>query len=124
MNQAMCRHFIIYACNAALFLMVAGGCAQQQSTRGKVLSTPDISVAMVRAATPVSMVSVRGTMVEKCPVAGCWFKLHDSTGTVQVDTKTAGFTVTDLPLQSTIVVSGKVVQRGSQKIIQASGIRY
>jgi uncharacterized protein YdeI (BOF family) len=89
-----------------------------------VLRAPDISAAMVRSATPAKTVTVHGTMVEKCPVAGCWFKLHDGTGTVQVDTKMAGFTVTDLPLQTRLSVSGKVMQRGSQKIIQASSIRY
>jgi len=45
-------------------------------------------------------VVLHGRMTQKCPVAGCWFMLHDETGTIKVDTKNAGFVVVDIPLQS------------------------
>jgi hypothetical protein len=63
-------------------------------------------------------------MVEKCPTSGCWFRLRDQTGIIRVDTRAAGFVVTNVPLQSQITVAGKVVQRGDEKSLLASGLRY
>ncbi len=63
-------------------------------------------------------------MVEKCPVAGCWFKLQDNTGTIRVDTKAAGFVVVKVPLESKITVSGKIVTEGDETLLEASGVRY
>ncbi len=68
-------------------------------------------------------VLVKGVMVEKCPVAGCWFKLQDKNGIVKVDTKDAGFVVTDIPLKTEITASGKV-QDGDSPTVLATGIRY
>ena len=65
---------------------------------------------------------LRGEMIEKCPVAGCWFKLRDSSGVVRVDTKTAGFVVSDVPLHTRVTVQGKIVPGARQ--FAASGIRY
>ena len=62
-------------------------------------------------------------MIEKCPVAGCWFKLRDSSGVVRVDTKAAGFVVSDVPLHIQMTVQGKIVP-GAEAGIAASGIRY
>lgn len=63
-------------------------------------------------------------MIEKCPVAGCWFRLQDNTATIKVDTKSAGFVVTDVPLQTTVTVSGKVGTEGNLPLIEATGLRY
>jgi uncharacterized protein YdeI (BOF family) len=63
-------------------------------------------------------------MVEKCPASGCWFRLRDQTGTIRVDTRAAGFVVTNVPLQSRITIAGKVVKRGDEKSVLASGLRY
>jgi hypothetical protein len=63
-------------------------------------------------------------MIEKCPVAGCWFRLQDPTGTIKVDTKSAGFVVVDVPLQSQVIVAGKVVAEGSDVVLEATGLRY
>jgi len=102
------------------------GCSQQQSTLlGK---QPDRkaqhSIAEVQHLKPATPVSIQGTMVEKCPTAGCWFKLHDQTGIIKVDTKAAGFTVTEVPLQTSMTVTGKVVSNGSDKMIQATNLTY
>lgn len=63
-------------------------------------------------------------MVEKCPTAGCWFRLRDRTGTIKVDTKSAGFVVVNVPLQSQVTVAGKVVPDGDDVMIEATGVRY
>jgi len=63
-------------------------------------------------------------MLEKCPVAGCWFRLQDRTGIIKVDTKLAGFVVVNVPLESKVTVAGKVAADGDQIVIEATGIRY
>ena len=60
-------------------------------------------------------------MIEKCPVAGCWFKLRDQTGVMRVDTKAAGFVVTDVPLHTRMRVQGRADTQGG---VAATGIRY
>ena len=67
-------------------------------------------------------VQVTGIMVEKCPVAGCWFILKDKTGTVRVDTKSAGFVVSDLPLQTPVTVTGTVAP-GDAPSVSATGLQ-
>ena len=74
-------------------------------------------------ATSARQVTLHGEMIEKCPVAGCWFKLRDSSGVVRVDTKAAGFVVSDVPLHTQMTVRGKIVP-GVQADVAASGIRY
>ena len=63
-------------------------------------------------------------MIEKCPVAGCWFRLRDQTGTIKVDTKAASFVVVDVPLQQTMTVAGKVATEGNEVVLEATGLRY
>jgi hypothetical protein len=63
-------------------------------------------------------------MIEKCPVAGCWFVLRDATGTVKVDTKSAGFVVVDVPLNKEMIVAGIVRTNGSGLLLEATGLRY
>jgi uncharacterized protein YdeI (BOF family) len=82
------------------------------------------TIATVRASRESSPATLRGVMVEKCPVAGCWFMLRDDTGTIKVDTKDAGFVVVGVPLKTAMTVAGKVVANGSDRMIQASGLRY
>jgi uncharacterized protein YdeI (BOF family) len=63
-------------------------------------------------------------MVEKCPIAGCWLRLQDSTGTIKVDTKSAGFVVVNVPLETKITISGRIVNEGDEVLVEASGLRY
>lgn len=67
---------------------------------------------------------VRGTLVEKCPVAGCWFVLKDGSGTLHVDTKAAGFVVVDVPLRTELTVSGRLERDGDGWQLVAEGLRY
>jgi len=82
------------------------------------------TVLSVRAGTTPPQVTVAGVLIEKCPVAGCWFRLRDSTGVIKVDTKPAGFVVVNVPLESKVTVAGKVVAEGDDVIIEATGVRY
>ena len=72
---------------------------------------------------PSSQVIVSGVMYEKCPAAGCWFMLRDRSGVIRVDTKAAGFTVTDVPVNTQLIVRGTVKQSG-ERILVATGIRF
>lgn len=75
-------------------------------------------------------VIVRGAMIEKCPAAGCWFKLRDATGVVRVDTKNAGFVVTDVPVGAILTVAGTPAApaapaaAGTEPTLAATGLRY
>lgn len=82
------------------------------------------NIIAVKAGDVPPLVTVQGVMIEKCPVAGCWFRLRDRTGTIKVDTKTAGFVVVDLPLETQMTVTGKVVADGNDVALEASGLRY
>ena len=63
-------------------------------------------------------------MVEKCPIAGCWLRVRDSTGIIKVDTKAAGFVVVSVPLDSNVTVMGKVTTDGDEVVVAATGLRY
>jgi uncharacterized protein YdeI (BOF family) len=77
-----------------------------------------------RSADAAAPVTLRGTMVEKCAVAACWFRLRDRTGEVKVDVKDAGFTVTDVPLNAEVTVTGNPLKQGDVVSLAATGLRY
>lgn len=111
-----------------LFLLVAVvffGCGQP---KGKIKGAPPKgevrTILSVQAGDTPQTVTLEGVLVEKCPTAGCWFRLQDSTSVIKVDTKSAGFVITEIPLKSKITVAGKVAQEGSESILQATGLRY
>jgi uncharacterized protein YdeI (BOF family) len=91
---------------------------------GRAPKGDPVSVLAIRAGDTPSQVTVRGIMVEKCPVAGCWLKVQDQSGTIMVDTKLAGFVVVNVPLESKVTVAGKIVTEGDEVLIEASGLRY
>jgi uncharacterized protein YdeI (BOF family) len=105
--------------------LLAVGCQKPQGTiLGKApVGDPQTILAVTAGDTP-PQVTVSGVMIEKCPLAGCWFRLRDRTGVIKVDTKPAGFVVVNVPLESTVTVAGKVVTAGDEVVIEATGIRY
>ena len=114
---------LVLPLGAALF----AGCAGPPTALTAKTGAPSekiSSIATIQKAKLATPVTVRGAMVEKCPVAGCWFKIHDATGTIKIDAKAAGFTVTDVPLQTQFTVRGKVMPNGSEKMIQATSADY
>jgi|SRR5690348_5937268 len=101
------------------------GCHKPQGTvLGKAPKGQPTTILAVRAGDTPPQVTLTGVMVEKCPVAGCWLRLQDATGTIKVDTKAAGFVVVNVPLETRITVSGKIVIDGDETLIEAAGLRY
>jgi uncharacterized protein YdeI (BOF family) len=118
---------LIVACPALACLAFASvimpGCSASHASVLGVAPDPNAATTDVAKLKKADTVTVRGTMVEKCPVAGCWFKLQDKSGIVKVDTKDSGFVVTDVPLNSKVTVSG-VVKEDGERTVQATGISY
>ena len=117
---------------ATLFLvaLVAGavvGCGQKGKVLGQLSKAPIANILAINAGTAPQRVTLAGTMIEKCPQAGCWFRLDDGTGVIKVDTKTAGFVVSSIPLNTKVMVSGKLVAEsgeGSEQQLEATGLTY
>ncbi len=106
-------------------LLLLAGCHRPQGTvLGKAPRGEPHTILAVRAGDTPPQVILRGVMIEKCPVAGCWFRLRDRTGTIRVDTKSAGFVVVSVPLESPMTVEGRVVFEGDEPVIQASGVSF
>lgn len=122
----MRRAFVLPFCLAVLLL--PAGCRQRGAAHTHVLGRAPRgeiqTVLSVKAGNTPPNVSIAGVMVEKCPVAGCWFRLRDRTGVIKVDTKTAGFVVTDVPLDRPMTVAGKVVSEGDDVTLEATGVSY
>ena len=57
-------------------------------------------------------------------MAGCWFVLQDRTGRVRIDTKAAGFVVTEVPLGTRMAVAGTVERADGAAQVAAAGARY
>ncbi len=122
--MALQRSLTAGACALAIGMALAG-CGR---AAGNVLGITPAAEATATArdltkAHAARKVTLRGEMIEKCPVAGCWFILRDRTGMVRVDTKAAGFVVSDVPLHTNLTVTGTVVP-GAQPGLAATGIRY
>ena len=106
-----------------VFAVVAlAGCAKAGGTilgkdPGSATATPVSRLA------PNKDVTVAGVMFEKCPAAGCWFMLRDKSGVIRVDTKAAGFTVTDVPVNTEVIVKGTLKKSG-ERLLVASGLRF
>ncbi len=113
------------ACASFLCLLTAAGCQKPQGTLlGKTPQGEPQTILAVKAGNTPPQVVVRGVMIEKCPVAGCWFRLRDGTGVIKVDTKAAGFVVVNVPLESALTVAGNAVAEGDEVMIEATGVRY
>jgi uncharacterized protein YdeI (BOF family) len=113
-----------FASVGAVVLLLAACSRRDATTLGTGIEGVSVPVASIPNAPMDSPVQLRGTMTKKCPVAGCWFMLQDETGTIKVDTKNAGFAVVDVPLNSRVAVTGRVVTNGTERLIDATGVRY
>jgi len=107
----------------ALPLLLAACGHKQTNVLGTAPSAQPTTQVSLLSARSGSVVTIQGEMVEKCPVAGCWFMLRDRTGSVRVDTKQAGFVVSEVPLHTVMTVRGTVAS-GSEGGLKASGVRY
>ena len=106
-------------------MLLATGCRPSSGTvLGKITEGEVRSIQSVKAGGTSVPVVLQGVMIEKCPVAGCWFRLQDGTSVIKVDTKSAGFVVVNVPLKTRMTVAGKTVMQGSEVEIEAIGVRY
>src|SRR5437016_2914396 len=108
----------------AIALLLAACAERKPKTLGASFNGTPIQIAALKQSNVAATVVVHGAMTEKCPVAGCWFILHDQTGAIKVDTKNAGFVVVDIPLHSSLMVAGRLLTNGGEKFIDATGLRY
>ena len=115
------RKFVNFA---GIILLLVGCTERKPTTLGSPIEPTALPISAVTQSNATGRVVVSGTMIEKCPVAGCWFVIRDRTGTMRVDTKNGGFVVVDVPLKSTVVVSGRVATNGSDRFIEATSVRY
>jgi len=105
--------------------LTVAGCGRPHATvLGRAPEGQVRTILSVRAGDTPPQVTIAGVMVEKCPVAGCWFRVQDRTGIVKVDTKSAGFVVVNLPLQTHVTVAGRVIPDGNDVVIEATGMSY
>src|SRR5688500_747877 len=111
---------IFLLCGTLFFV----GCGSKGKVLGKAPKEKTYSILAINAGDAPSKLSLEGAMIEKCPQAGCWFRIEDGTGVIKVDTKAAGFVVTDIPLNTRVKVAGKVQQVGPQAELQATGLSY
>jgi uncharacterized protein YdeI (BOF family) len=109
---------------AVCFVLLAGCSGHHSTVLGVAPTNGPMTIAAVRSLHKAAPVTLHGTMVEKCPVAGCWFNLQDSTGVMRVDTKAAGFVVIDVPVGTPMTVQGKVSGAGASREIDATGLIY
>ena len=111
---------------AAACLLLMAGCRKPNSVvLGNAPTGKPQTISSVKTEKVQTPVTLQGVMIEKCPVAGCWFRLRDRTGEIKVDTKLAGFVVLDVPLESRLTVAGKKALSESGEItIEATGVRY
>jgi uncharacterized protein YdeI (BOF family) len=113
-----------FAC-AVVICLIAAGCGKPEGkVLGKAPKGEARTILAVRAGDTPPQVTLDGVMTEKCPVSGCWFRLRDANGSIKVDTKSAGFTVVNVPLETKLTVAGKIVAEGNEVAIEATGIRY
>lgn len=115
------RAVAIASAMASAFL---AGCSSEPRAFGVPVNGATVSIRSVLSANADGQVVLNGTMTQKCPVAGCWFILTDSSGVIKIDTKNAGFVVVDVPLNTKVVVSGRVVSNASERFVDASGMTF
>ena len=122
-NWFTIRSQSLLLCLSGVSLLLLGGCRAAAPTVLGIApgNSPVVTVVQVARLTDSAPVTLQGEMIEKCPVAGCWFKLRDKTGVMRVDTKAAGFVVTDVPLHTQVKVQGRADAQGG---VNATGIRY
>ena len=112
------------ACCVCLLLLLVGCHRPQGQVLGKAPQGERRTIQSIRQREAPSIVTISGVMFEKCPVAGCWLRVRDETGTIKVDTKSAGFVVVDVPLNCKVTVMGKVVNEGGEVSLEAEGLQY
>ena len=108
----------------AVLILGTSGCGHKGKVLGKAPQDPHTTVLAIHAGDAPARLSLEGTMIERCPQAGCWFRIDDGTGVIKVDTKNAGFVVTSVPLNAKVKVAGKLHHLEDDVQIDATGLTY
>ena len=116
------RNIVLFVALAAA--LVAAGCGTKGKVLGKTPREKPSTILAINAGDAPANLSLEGSIIEKCPQAGCWFRLEDGTGVIKVDTKAAGFVVTEVPLNTKVKVAGKIQRIGEETQLQATGLSY
>lgn len=107
---------------APLLSLLLIGCGKPESQLlGKELTDATYSSVATLKTTTVPVL-LTGTVAEKCPTAGCWFRLKDDTGIVKVQLANAGFTITDVPQGAPVKVFGSYDKESGE--VEATGLRW
>ena len=112
---------------SALLLVLAfsvSGCGPKGRVLGTMSAETLSSILAINAGDAPRKLALQGTIIDKCPQAGCWFHLDDGTGVIKVDTKDAGFVVTEIPLNTKVKVAGLLQQEGDEVELRATGLTY
>ena len=110
---------------AVPLVVLALGCHKATDTiLGKAPRGNLRTILAIRAGDTPPQVTISGIMLEKCPTAGCWLRVKDDTGIIKVDTKAAGFTVVNVPLETKVTAAGKIVMEGDEPVLEATGLAY
>ena len=107
-----------------LLALAAVGCGSKSKVLGKAPSNKPSTVLAIHSGDAPVNLALEGSIIEKCPQAGCWFRLEDGTGVIKVDTKAAGFVVTEVPLNTKVKVAGTIQRVGEETQLQATGLSY
>lgn len=107
-----------------LFVLLATGCGHKGKFLGAVPQDPHSTVLAIQAGDAPARLTLEGKIIEKCPQAGCWFRIDDGTGIIKVDTKNAGFVVTSVPLNAKVKVAGQLRHLEDEVQIEATGLTY
>lgn len=123
MRRVSSKRLLLVCLLCVAFACALSGCVFQQA-QVLGIAPPAGPVTPIRALKPTGKPTlIAGTMVEKCPISGCWFKMTDGTGLIKVDTKNAGFVVMNVPLHTKMTVSG-TMHKGDEPLFEAKGVRY
>src|SRR5262252_7507966 len=106
-----------FLCLTPLLLTIVGCLKPQGTVLGRAPKGDVSTILAIRAGDTPPHVTLSGVMVEKCPVAGCWLRVRDRTGVIKVDTKSAGFVVVNVPLDTKVTVAGKIVMDGDEAVL-------
>lgn len=116
--------FLAAVCGVLCGVLLAGCSGSGGHVLGVAPTGEPKSIADAQSAAKGTPIVLKGEMVEKCPAAGCWFILRDQKGTMKIDLAAAKFVVVDVPLHSTMTVTGKVAGSGDGRFLDASGLQY
>jgi len=69
-------------------------------------------------------VTVRGEIVQQCPVVGCWMRVKDDTGELFVDLKPGSLELSEKKVGQQVHVSGRLVMQAGELQLEAEHLEF